>query len=84
MFLGCVFPPLKHNFNHRELIFVETAFQKWDFSFILAYLLGIQITDRVSNGPPNCAIQLSTAEGGCKFEHLASSFMFRLQEKRVV
>lgn len=32
--------PSKHNFNHRELIFVEAAFQKWDFSSLFDYSLG--------------------------------------------
>lgn len=80
MFLGCFSPPLQHNFDHRELICVETAFQKWDFSFLIwDGGGGGQITDSatncISNGPPNCASLLSSEEGGHKFRLSPCSFM---------
>ncbi len=50
-------------------------FQKWDFSFLKAYSLE-GTNNWLTNGPPNSAFWLSTAEGGCKFERLALSFMF--------
>lgn len=41
MFFGLLPPlPSKHSFNHKELIFVEAAFQKWDFSSLLHSSLG--------------------------------------------
>lgn len=65
-FLGCFFPPLKHNFNRRELIFVERAFQKWDFSFLSGCSSGGK---RMSNDAAvtrqlNVLFVVSTEEGG--------------------
>lgn len=63
MFLGCFFPALKHNFNHKKIDFCGYNISKNEIIvFSLPIDWGKQINDCAnSNGPPTVIVLFDSA-----------------------